>query len=289
MNIAPRHLSVGRLKQYANDVRNDIRYGVRRMRSRPALPPLPARDRPIVEALEYSGAYVTSLEELGIDGSDAILMAGDQITWALAERPVAEGRFTVSGTREDIDRHSALIRWGLDERLLGIVSNYIGMPIAYRGLTVRRDIVGGPENETRMWHRDNEDNRIVKIIVYLNGLDENDGPFEYLPRFRTPPSWRVPFIDSSRVTEQEMLKLVPRTEWRACTGPRGTVVIVDTCRVFHRGRVASREDRRTLFYCYNSQQPLNPQWCSPLFDMDRFIKSAANLSEQQLQAIHSNY
>lgn len=163
------------------------------------------------------------------------------------------------------------------------------MPVAYRGLTVRRDIFGGAKADTRMWHRDNEDNRIVKFIVDLNDIRDDGGPFEFIPAERTPASWRVPIVDSSRVTDEVMARLVPRSAWRPCVGPRGAAVFVDTCRVFHRGRIAERVDRRTLFYCYNSQRPLNPQWCGPQFDRNTFLSAHTGLSAAQRAAVQLSY
>jgi hypothetical protein len=277
------------LKQYASEVRNDLKYGWWRWRARGNAPSLSDPDRAIVADLRRTGASVTSLKALGIPGSPEILAAGDAVTDNLAQRPVPAGEFTVAADGKEIAAWPQLIRWGLDERLLAIVRAYIGMPVAYRGLTVRRDVFGGPENETRMWHRDNEDNRILKIIVYLNDIGEDGGPFEFLPVDRTPPIWRVPLVDSSRVSEAEMTRLAPRESWRPCTGLRGTAVFVDTCRVYHRGRIAAHKDRRTLFYCYNSRRPLNPKWCGPLFDRDTFLAAIPPLSATQRDAIRTDY
>jgi hypothetical protein len=278
-----------RLKQYAAEVRNDVKYGLWRWQARGAAPELSPAGRAIVDGLNREGCYVTSLQALGVAGADEILRAGDAVTAELAKLPVPEDEYVLSAARTDIERYPNLIGWGLDERLLGIVSAYIGIDVAYRGLTVRRDIFGGPMDETRMWHRDNEDNRIVKIIVYLNNVGEDGGPFEFLPVDRTPPSWRVPIVNSSRVTEEEMERLAPRAAWRPCTGPRGTAVFVDTCRVYHRGRIAVHEDRRTLFYCYNSQRPINPKWCGPMFDRDTFIAAHPALTEDQRDALRVRY
>jgi hypothetical protein len=278
-----------RFRQYAGEIRTDLQYGWWRWRARGAAPSLTEADRAIVAGLRRSGAYVTSLDALDVPGAADILAAGDDVTRALAARPVREGEFTIAATAEQLAARPELIVWGLDERLLAIVAAYIGMPVAYRGLTVRRDVFGGPKSDTRMWHRDNEDNRILKIIVYLNDIDQNGGPFEFVPADRTPAIWRVPIVESSRVADAEMARLVPAGAWRPCTGPRGTAVFVDTCRVYHRGRIARDEDRRTLFYCYNSQRPLSPQWCGPLFDREAFLATAPSLSEAQRAALQFGY
>jgi hypothetical protein len=264
----------------------DISYWRRRRRQFPSHGETLGGDRAIVEALRRSGAYVTSLDALGIPGTREMVAAADEIFRAIADRAAGKGGFVASAPREEIDCRPALIRWGLDERLLDIVESYISMPVDYRGLTVRRDIMGGDQLETRLWHRDYEDRKIVKIIVYLNDVDRGGGAYEFIPRMHLP-IWRVgPLADASgRIDEPTMRRVVPEKAWHSCSGPRGTVVFSDTCSVYHRGTVAHSEDRHALFFCYNSRNPRSPGDCLPLFDRGRFAKAAAGLSARQNAAI----
>jgi hypothetical protein len=279
----------GALKQYANEIRNDLRYGIMRWRRRNSLPVLTEDDSEIVRDLIETGVHVTTLETLCDTGGEAILAAGDALQVRLAGMPIKENSFSISADHRDLSDFPHLVGWGLNERILSVVEAYIGLPVAYQGLTVRRDSVGGPQSETRMWHRDNEDNRIVKIIVYLNDVNADGGPFEYIPCKKSPASWRIPVVSSSRVTDDEMERLVPNDHHRSCTGSRGTAVIVDTCRVFHKGAIASAQDRQTLFYCYNSQSPMSPQWCGPLFDHDSFLAACPDLTRAQRDAVDLTY
>jgi hypothetical protein len=171
----------------------------------------------------------------------------------------------------------------VNERLLAIVEDYICMPVDYRGVTVRRDIRGGQQLETRLWHRDYEDIRIVKIIVYLNDVDRGGGAYEFIPR-RLLPIWRVGPL-GQRVEDVDMERFVRQSFWQLCSGPRGTVVITDTCSVYHRGTIANKHDRLALFFCYNSRSPRSPQYCAPLFDRARFAAAARDLSVAQRAAI----
>jgi hypothetical protein len=238
-----------------------------------------ADDRLITEELRAAGGYVSSLEDLAIPGTAEMLEAADALFAAIADRAAGKGGFVVSATAAEIDQYPVLIRWGLNERLLEIVENYICLPVDYRGLTVRRDIAGGEQLETRLWHRDYEDFKIVKIIVYLNDVDRGGGAYEFIPRSRLP-IWRVGPL-GGRIDDPVMSKVVPESFWHNCSGPRGTVVFADTCSVYHRGTVAHSEDRRALFYCYNSKSPRSPQYCLPLFDRARFAGGARDLSARQ--------
>jgi hypothetical protein len=281
-------LAMPDLKQYANEQRYNFVYWRRRLRHRGTLPTLSAPDQTIVRRLLDDGGAVTSLKALDIAGTDAMLKSSDALMASLQGRSPVKGGFGVQANPAEIDACPALIRWGLDERLLAIVSNYIGLPVVYRGLTVRRDLAGGDKVETRLFHRDNEDNRIVKIIVYLNDVDEDGGAFEFIPVADSPASWRVKG-DGSRASDDAMSRLTSPSRWLSCMGERGTAVFADTCRIYHRGRIAKDIDRVALFFCYNSATPISPQWCQPLFDRNRFIAACPELSPRQRAAISVDY
>jgi hypothetical protein len=88
----------GALKQYANEVRNNLRYGVMRWRHRKSLPVLTEHQSAIVRDLIETGVHVTTLETLCGTERDAILGAGDALQARLAEMPVQENGFTVSAS-----------------------------------------------------------------------------------------------------------------------------------------------------------------------------------------------
>jgi hypothetical protein len=263
---------------------DDLQQKSRKMRYRPALAVTSAADRAILESLETTGSYVTTLDALGIPGSAEMMRAADELYASLAERPPGKGGFLITAVAEEIERNPALLLWGLNERLLAIVENYIAQPLDYRGLVARRDIVGGDQTETRLWHRDQEDLRIVKIIVYVNDVDRGGGGYEYVDRGKLA-TWRLGG-NKGRLDDELMTSLVPQSFQHVASGPRGTVVFTDTCSVFHRGTIAHTEDRRALFYCYNSKSPRRPYNCEPMFDREAFARKHPGLTAAQRSAIH---
>ncbi|BAZ44958.1 hypothetical protein NIES4102_19750 [Chondrocystis sp. NIES-4102] len=72
--------------------------------------------------------------------------------------------------------------WALESRLLNIVENYIGLPILYQYFALRRSIADGQYMGRRSWHLDMEDRRTIKIIIYLNDVNSEGGPYQYIPR-----------------------------------------------------------------------------------------------------------
>jgi hypothetical protein len=246
----------------------------------------------IVDDLVRTGASITSLDALALGSTAAMLQASDDVIVRVRERgaPTPDGRkssYLIEADAGDIEAHPDLLAWGLDPALLRAAELYFGAPVAYRGLTFRRDLADGQQIETRLWHIDGEDRRILKVIVYLNDVNEDNGPFEYVPRDKVPRG--APHaLDNGRILDDEMERFVPRPAWKACTGKRGTAVLVDTHAVYHRGRVP-RADRFALFFAYNSNRPVKPSHCQALFDRDRFAAMRPELSAFQRAAITYSY
>lgn len=254
---------------------------------RSKLPPLPPFDRNIVETVEKVGAYVSSLEELRDNG---ITTPFDlPASRAVIEKPLrkapANKSYHALASDNQLRTLPQEIMWGFSERFISIAENYIGLPIAYRGLVMRRDFADGQHEGTRKWHLDAEDVRIMKIIVYLNDVDEDGGPFRLVPKALTPTKGIVTVND--RVEDELMDRLVPKDSYVKATGPAGTVLFADPATIWHHGCVPLSGDRLTSFFAYNSQIPLRPQHCQPMFSRDYL--AGARLSPRQEAAITYRY
>lgn len=267
-----------------------LRYRLNRVSNRSFLPQLSQADQQIVDGLEHEGVHVTTLEALGLGSTQRLLSAANTLL-PLVKKAAMTGdkSYGEHAPAEQIMKYPEIISWGLEERLLNIVENYLGVPVAYRGLTFRKDKANGENFGTRFWHQDHEDHRIVKIIVYLNDVDQDGGPFEYIPKRHQPSLSRLQFTHDGRVLDEIMEQAVPRKYWKACTGPAGTAVFADPCTLFHRGRMPTNSDRYTMFFCYNSQRPLHPKACPPMFDWGCLEPYQAGFSPGQKKAISSSY
>jgi len=100
---------------------------------------------------------------------------------------------------------------------------------------------------SQRWHRDPEDEHIVKVFVYFSDVDEAAGPFEYVRgsteggRYGDLWAWG----DGHRYPPPDELESAVAPEDRVTvTGPAGTIILCDTGG-FHRGGFA-RENPRIL-------------------------------------------
>ncbi len=251
------------------------------------LPLLHPFENSIVNGLNRDGGVITSLEKLYAESITSTFDINTARNMAANPKSSAERNkeYVLSASLEQLASAPHLIKWGLEERLLAIAQNYIGLPAAYRGLILRRDFADGKYIETRQWHRDAEDTRILKIIVYLNDVDENGGAFRFLPKTHAPNK-RIKLVNG-RVPEHIMNKIVPRDKYVTCLGPTGTVIFTDTVNVWHHGCVPTNTDRLTAFFAYNSHLPLRPQYCQPLFA--KSYLDSEKLTGKQSSAINYSY
>lgn len=259
-------------------------YQVELVRHNHNLPKLTQTSLAICNALKHEGVFRTSLEALSWCSGTTLLDETKEIVSRMQQEPYQDN-YVIHANSEQILAKPTIFLWGLEDSLLDLVENYLGVPVAYRGLLFQKDYADGQHTGTRLWHKDPEDHRLVKVLVYLNDVDDFGGPFEYIPRrFSSEPlTLKRKFFFS----DAEMAKLVPTSNWVSCTGTAGTVIFFDPHHVFHRGKVPVKSDRFSLFYAYHSRRPIKifrNHWKAP-FSEDELLVLSDNLSERQRESI----
>jgi hypothetical protein len=247
------------------------RYQRWRDRHQTHLPQLDPRELAIAEQLEQEGLCITSLAALEIPNTQQLLEAAEPITNELAQlsrAPSHAGKHTLMATAEQLLKHPEILAWGLSDRLLKIVESYLGLPVGYGGLSFYYSVADGRDAGPRIWHRDKEDWRMIKVAVYLNNVDESGGPYQSVNAVTN--KWLMENLQKYQgLTHAEMQQLLNTTasDWLiSCIGKAGTVIFTDTARCYHRGKPPIETDRSAIFFHYFSYRPKNPFYCdrSPL-------------------------
>ena len=244
-------------------------------------------------AVRACGVCVTSLDALGLEGSQAMLTAAAELDFKyrrMRRGGELDGTDGFQADAADILARRAIFDWGLNDRLLDIVEAYLGQPVAYDGLNLFYTKADGREVAARKWHRDVEDRRVLKIAVYVNDVDEEGGPLEIL---RIP----VPGADSDGapnypVFTQEKLesrigRRLDRDAVTTCVGRAGTVIFAETGLRFHRGKPATSRDRCAIFYNYFTRPPLRPFFCErSTLSRKQLDELAAPLGQRQRDCVN---
>ncbi len=273
------------LKRNISALNYELGYRVKLLQHLPNLPALEERDRIIVDSLQRDGIYITSLAELGLNSTTPMLNAAYSLLPSMGTANYSDSRHN-SPEIYIVTDLPEICGWGGEQRLQNIIENYIGLTIAYHGVHLRKDFINKGQFDTLLWHRDIEDRRVLKIIVYLNDVEEKHGPFEYVPlsltsMYRHGPFEYVPLsltsvyrlnsyrikakIKNSGINDETLNKIVPKSAWKSCTGAAGTVIFADTRRLLHHGTLRT-EERSTLFFVYTANPPKQPQLCTHYWD-----------------------
>ncbi len=152
------------------------------------------------------------------------------------------------------------LRLGLNQRLLDIANTYLGMwaKLEYIDVWYTPPVDRTERQSSQRWHRDFNDRHLLKAFLYLVDVDEDSGPFEYVPR-SAPGSeldhlwpWR-PLGDNYPPEEELTEKVADRAV--SFTAPKGTLIFCNTSG-FHRGGFAVGKPRVLATVTYSSPASL---------------------------------
>lgn len=249
------------------------------------LPIISLEDLKKVEFLHDEGAFITSLEELKIP-STSLINASAKLLPLLA---VSGSKFdnknsTISLPLLELMKYPEIFMWGLEERLLNIIENYIGLPVLYHGAHFRREVANGKLIGVRQWHIDVEDYRMVRIIVYLNDVTTNGGPFEYISKSLSSSLRKTLKYTSGYISDEIIKRLIPISNCKSCPGSSGTVIFSDTSNVFHRAKPPVEKDRFSITFCYTSRKPITI-FNKVILTEDELELISSQLSPRQRQCI----
>jgi hypothetical protein len=151
---------------------------------------------------------------------------------------------------------SPLLRLALDNKLLEIVSLYFRLWPRLHSVAAWLNMPTDSEpRASQLWHRDPEDLKLIKVFIYLNAVDEDCGPFSYIPRTHPFGAASAKLRQNSkRVSDEEISLAFPPETWRICTGPTNTMILADTVG-FHRGGKPKKGNRILITFTYTSGAP----------------------------------
>lgn len=232
--------------------------------------PLTSKMKKVLADLNRDGMAVTSVQELrGANTCYEELTASVvKLEQGLAERiNLARGaaddhdsigsktfNLELLGERPALNPQSIYARFALQRPILQVANAYFGMYARLRYYNVWHTLATKSEaRESQLWHRDREDQYILKLFVYCSDVDDGAGPFTYAAgsHKKGPYHYKQPDYHLEdgvrRSSDEQMAAAVPREKWIRGAGPAGTIVFADT-HGYHKGGFA-RERDRIMFTC----------------------------------------
>jgi hypothetical protein len=167
--------------------------------------------------------------------------------------------------------HSYGVELGLDDpwfraaashRLLDLANTYLQMWSKLEYVDVWYSVPQAADAErvsSQRWHRDYNDQHLLKVFLYLVDVDEQMGPFQYVPDSQPggqfADAWPWAPLGDNYPTEEELEALVPSSAVRAFTAPKGTLILCNTAG-FHRGGFSTTSPRVLATATYSSPASL---------------------------------
>jgi hypothetical protein len=145
----------------------------------------------------------------------------------------------------------------LSRKMLDIANEYLQLWSKLEYVDMWYSIPVGADAErkaSQIWHRDFNDLHLLKAFLYLSDVDEQSGPFEYVPgsqpggRYAGVHPWAPMAI--GRISDKELAKYVQADDVRTFTAPKGTIIFCNTSGL-HRGGFAETRPRvlAPVTYC----------------------------------------
>jgi len=231
-------------------------------------PPLGDLQQQVVDSLRRDGIAVVDFRDLHGEELWAEAQA-DVAPWveeqkaalaSLGDRPEGKDDFIVrrymrQKPRVPFTLASPWLRIGISDTQLGIVNAYRGLQTSlfYMDNWFTQPFSGQEERiASQRWHRDPEEEHVVKVFLYLSDVTEDAGPFEYVKGSPTGGRWGHlwPWAEGkAKPTDEEMAAAAPAEDRVTLTGPAGTMLFCDTGG-FHRGGFAKTTPRVLSIWSY---------------------------------------
>ncbi len=226
--------------------------------------PISPLQQRIVQELRHSGIARATLEELsgGLFSLAHMRAFTDRLaSTAETARKKQFLKFLWGESVEPLAWDNPFNRLAVSPDVLGIVNEYFGLAAHFYFSSCNIAIpVGETTNAagSQRWHRDPGagDDRTLKLFLYINHVDEDTGPFEYVRG--SQPTGPLGDIFPARqpngvyppegaVNDHASL----RDKIITNTGPAGTVIFCDTLGL-HRGGYAKKKERIMATAAYTS-------------------------------------
>jgi len=222
----------------------------RRMQFRPRTD-LPGGATAALAAVETRGVYAGAVAGLlPADGAAAVARLAEEggAAWDWRGSTLLE-------SDEILEQRRDVYALGLHASLLDFAEHYLGEPILYMGCSLKYEAVDAFRGGTRQWHLDIEDDRMLRIILYLNAVAPGGGPFQYIDAARSQAARSALGYRSGYIGDDAMRMVVDEAAWHSVTGAAGTMLAFDGTRVFHRVAAPTSHPRLSLSFTYTSRHP----------------------------------
>ena len=220
-------------------------------------PTLTDLQKNIVADLKKEGVAITSLSELYCDGVLQELLA--YVEKKEDRKSINHKKpFLIDYLPEipELGFENPFFKVAASKEVLNVVNTYMGMYSSLYHFMVRETLLSEEEPIlSQKWHRAPQEQKTCKVYIYLNDVDEDSGPFMYIPQSTSNKKWGVVFPQGvprgGFIDIKEIDRVIPKEEQITITGKAGTVIFCDTTGL-HRGGYSTNKSRIMSTFGYGA-------------------------------------
>ena len=168
---------------------------------------------------------------------------------------------------EDIHKYPSWLDFITSSEILATVTHYLKTipvlsktrPPGIRFMESNQNLDPNPPGafaESQLYHLDLHDTPLVYVIVLIEDVTSESGPWTFLPASVSERAAKALGNQKRghnyRVTDEEMYRVVDPKEAIVFAYPKGTVLFIDSSRCFHYGSRRSYKPRFQMMYAYTS-------------------------------------
>lgn len=189
---------------------------------------------------------------------DQVVEAGGAILDADNDKSDYKSYFKVVRVFNHLDKYPEILEFALSPGMLKVVGDYLGtMPVLkYINAIVSPPVPNNQPEGSQLFHMDVEDSRVARVLLYIDDVDKQTGPFSFLPasiskEVKTKTGYGnrgVPY----RLPDEEAYKYTSKDNLVVTSGKKGDVFICDTSNCFHYGSRGQTKPRRLFMFSFTS-------------------------------------
>tara|TARA_B100001093_G_C26849143_1_gene1024231 strand:+ start:3108 stop:3971 length:864 start_codon:yes stop_codon:yes gene_type:complete len=146
----------------------------------------------------------------------------------------------------DVQKIDGLLDFSLNKNIVNIASNYLNTIPFLAYIYLFYSFPNNSVNSSQLFHCDTEDDSQLKLFFYLDDVDDNNGPFVFIPKNKSLEIMRKTKYQGKRLTDNQVYEHINRNEVIKFTGKKGSGLAIDTCGCLHYGSRENVKPRKLL-------------------------------------------
>jgi hypothetical protein len=143
-------------------------------------------------------------------------------------------------------QHTDIMRLALSRQVIDAVSAYLGTVPVLNNVAIMVSVPNETEKGSQLYHLDFADENQVKFFVYVDPVEEDNGPFTFVPADISRALIRELGYDRGRLQIDDVTRAIGEDGQRKMTGKAGSGFLVDTSSCLHYGSNKNTKTRLAL-------------------------------------------